>query len=85
MLYAVVSADQTDWAMRIPIVEFAINSTVSATTGFAPFKVNYSWTPTMITEIDIKDVKFHEVQQFAEQALEIIDAIHNAIIASHVI
>ena len=85
ILRAMVSADQTDWAMHIPMVEFAMNSAVSATTGFAPFEVNYGWTPTMITEIDIKDVKFRGVQQFAEQALETIDAVHDAIVASRVI
>jgi hypothetical protein len=85
ILRAVVSADQTDWAVRIPMVEFAMNSAVSATTGFAPFEVNYGWTPNMITKINIKDVKFRGVQQFAERALETIDAAHDAIIASRVI
>jgi hypothetical protein len=85
ILRSVVSANQSDWAQRIPMVEFAINSAISATTGFAPFEVNYSWNPTMITEIDIKDVRFKGVQQFAEHALETIDAIHDAIIASRII
>ena len=85
ILRSVVSADQTDWAMRIPMVEFAMNSAVSATTGFAPFEVNYGWRPNMITGIDIKDVKFKGVQQFAEHALETIDAVHDAIVASRVI
>jgi hypothetical protein len=67
------------------MVEFAMNSAVSATTGFAPFEVNYGWTPTMITEIDVKDVRFKGVQQFAEHALETIDAVHDAIVASCVI
>ena len=84
ILRSVVSADQSDWAQRIPMVEFAMNSAVSATTGFAPFEVNYGWTPTMIAEIDVKDVRFKGVQQFAEHALETIDAVHDAIVASRI-
>jgi hypothetical protein len=85
ILRSVVSANQSDWAQRIPMVEFTMNSAMSATTGFAPFEVNYGWTPTMITDIDVKDVRFKGMQQFAEHALETIDAVHDAIVASRVI
>ena len=37
----------------------------------------------MITEIDIKDVKFCGVQQFTEQALETIDAVYDAMSFRH--
>lgn len=48
ILCTLVESDQTDWLCRIPMVKFALNSSVSASTGFALFKLNYRWRPRMI-------------------------------------
>ncbi len=40
ILRAMVQPDQTDWVRKVPMVEFAINSSASSTTGFAPFELN---------------------------------------------
>ena len=40
ILHTVVSNDQRDWSDKCPMVEFAINSSVNATTGYAPFELN---------------------------------------------
>ena len=32
---------QNDWAEHCPMVEFTLNSSVSASTGYAPFELNY--------------------------------------------
>ena len=45
ILRTVVSNDQRDWSDKCPMVEFAINSSVNATTGYAPFKLNYGYMP----------------------------------------
>ena len=45
ILCTVVSNDQKDWADKCPMVDFAINSSVNATTGYTPFKVNYGYMP----------------------------------------
>ena len=37
-----ISPDQKDWAEKVPMVEFAINST-----GFAPFELTYGYMPQM--------------------------------------
>jgi Integrase zinc binding domain len=37
ILRSVVRDDQKDWVTKCPMVELALNSNVSATTGFAPF------------------------------------------------
>ena len=38
-----VSNDQRDWSDKCLMVEFAINSSVNATTGYAPFELNYRY------------------------------------------
>ena len=45
ILLTIVSNDQKDWSDKCPMVEFAINSSVNATTGYAPFKLNYGYMP----------------------------------------
>ncbi|RDX41271.1 hypothetical protein OH76DRAFT_1332651, partial [Lentinus brumalis] len=47
ILRSVVQPDQLDWCDKLPLVEFAINSSVSASTGFAPFELNYGHMPRM--------------------------------------
>ena len=48
ILRSVIQPDQSDWVDKIPIVEFAINSNISSSMGFAPFKLNYGYLPTLI-------------------------------------
>ena len=38
ILQTVIRDDQKDWAHKCPMVEFAMNSNVSSTTGFAPVR-----------------------------------------------
>ena len=45
ILRMVIKNDQKDWAAKCPMVEFALNSSVSATTGFAPFELNQGYMP----------------------------------------
>ena len=45
ILRTVVSNDQRDWSDKCPMVEFAINSSVNTTTGYAPFELNYGYMP----------------------------------------
>ena len=41
MIRQCVQPDQKDWVVKLPAVEFAINSAWSSTTGFSPFQLNY--------------------------------------------
>ena len=43
ILHTVVSNDQKDWSSKCPMVEFAINTSINATTGYAPFKLNHGY------------------------------------------
>ena len=45
ILCTVVSNDQQDWSDKCPMVEFAINSSINATTGYTPFELNYRYMP----------------------------------------
>ena len=41
MLRQCVHPNQKDWVTKLPVIEFAINSTRSASTGYAPFFLNF--------------------------------------------
>jgi len=45
ILRSMVRPDQTDWERKIPLTEFAINSSISKSTRFAPFELNYGYMP----------------------------------------
>jgi transposase InsO family protein len=51
ILRTLVRPDQRDWVHKVPLVEFAINSSISASTGFAPFELNYGYMPTFVRGI----------------------------------
>ena len=79
ILWTVVANDQNNWSSKCPMVEFAINSSINATTSFGPFKLNYGdmlWSGQHIST----DTTFKSVKQFAQQAVwDLLDA-HNAIL-----
>ena len=50
------------------MVEFALNSSVSASMGYAPFELNYRYIPQLGQCLNT-DTKFVGVRQFAEQVL----------------
>ena len=68
ILCTVVSNDQRDWSDKCPMVEFAINSSINATTGYAPFELNYGYMPRSGQHI-LTDTMFKGVKQFAQQAV----------------
>jgi hypothetical protein len=65
------------------MAEFAINSSVNATTGYAPFELNYGYMPRSGQHIST-NTSFRGVKQFAQQALwNLLDA-HDAILEHRV-
>ena len=79
-----VAPDQLNWLDKIPMVEFAINSSVSATTGYAPFEVVSGYMPEMIRRVPDALNTPPGIKAFAVQALGNIAAAHDSIIASRV-
>ena len=66
ILRMIIHDDQRDWAAKCPMVEFALNSNVSATTRFAPFKLNQRYMP-QIGMPTLFDTTFKDVKQFGLQ------------------
>ena len=65
------------------MVEFTINSSVNATTGYAPLELNYGYIPRSGQHIST-NTSFRGVKQFAQQAMwNLIDA-HDAILEHRV-
>ena len=81
VLWALVRNSQNDWAEHCPMVEFALNNSVSASTGYMPFELNYGYIPQLGQWLNT-DTKFVGVRQFMEQALWNVTAAHDAIIAA---
>ena len=53
ILRMIINDDQKNWADKCPIVEYALNSSVSATTGFAPFELNQGYIHAPDQDADI--------------------------------
>ena len=65
------------------MVEFALNSSVSTTTGFAPFEPNQGYMP-QIGMLTLFDTTFKGVKQFALQAKWDLMAAHDVIITNRI-
>src|SRR5258706_5165324 len=80
VLRSVVTHDQSDWVNRIPMAEFAINSSINDSTGFAPFELTYGAMPRIFQTT--VSTPFSGVKSFAEKALTNIAIAHDSIIAN---
>jgi len=80
VLRGVVTHDQTDWVDWLPMAEFAINSSVNDSTGFAPFDLTYGAMPHIFHKTEISP--FAGVKSFAEKALTNLAIAHDSIIAN---
>ena len=83
ILRMIINDDQKNWADKCPMVEFALNSSVSATTGFAPFELNQGYMP-QIGMLMSFDTTFKGVKQFALQVKWDLMVAYNVIIANRV-
>jgi hypothetical protein len=83
ILRAVVSNDQKNWAEKCPLVEFAMNSSISHTMGFTPFELNNGFIPAIGITGTLHS-PYKGVQAFARQARSNLMAAHDTIIEQHV-
>ena len=83
ILRMIIHDDQRDWADKCPMVEFALNSSISTTTGFIPFKLNQGYMP-WIGMPTLFDTTFKGVKQFTLQVKWDLMAAHDMIIANHI-
>ena len=83
ILRMIIHDDQRDWAAKCPMVEFVLNSSVVATTGFAPFELNQGYMPQIGRPTSF-DTTFKGVKQFTLQVKWDLMAAHDVIIANHI-
>src|ERR1700692_2109588 len=83
ILRSVVSPDQNDWVPRIPLTEFALNSSINNSSGFAPFELSYVYMPRL-TPFPTHDIKYRGVEEFAQRARANLEMAHDAIIEARV-
>ena len=79
----IINDYQKNWADKCPMVEFALNSGVSATMGFAPFKLNQRYMPQIGMPTSF-DTTFKGVKQFTLQVKWDLMVAHDAIITNRV-
>jgi hypothetical protein len=84
ILRASVRPDQRDWSAKIPMVEFALNSAISSSSGFAPFELNYGYMPSINPGFTPEPTGMPGVKQFVARALRNLADAHDAIIESRV-
>ena len=68
---------------KCPMVEFTLNSSISATTGFTLFELNQGHMPQIGMPTSF-DTTFKGVKQFTLQAKWDLMAAHNVIISNHI-
>lgn len=84
VLRTMIQPDQHDWVEKLPLTEFALNLSISSSTGFAPFKLNYGFLPTFIGGISPTDEAKPGIKRFMTHALNNLKMAHDAIVKSHV-
>ena len=57
ILRTIVSNNQKDWLGKCLMVQFAINSSVNATTGYTPFELNHGYMPLSGQHISTNTVR----------------------------
>ena len=83
VLQTLVCNDQKDWDEHCSIAEFVLNSSVSSTMGYSPFKLCSGHIP-QLGQCLSTDTQFTGVKQFAQQVLWNLMMAHNSIIKHHV-
>src|ERR1700742_2719261 len=84
IIRASIRPDQKDWVQALPMTEFAINTSISATTGLAPFEFQ-GYMPSMMKIVSLTlESTPPGVRAFALTAVGHIAQAHDAIIASRV-
>jgi hypothetical protein len=84
ILRAFVRPDQRDWTAKVPMVEFALNSAISSSSGFAPFELNYGYMPSLNPGFEPEPSTAPGIRHFVERALRNLADAHDAIIESRV-
>jgi len=66
---AAISPDQKDWVYKIPMMEFAINASISESTGFAQFELDGVYMLMMIHQLPESNTAPLGMRTFAQQGV----------------
>ena len=80
VMHMLVRPDQLDWLKHLLAVEFALNSSVCASTGYVPFKLTYGYIPQTIQSVG--ETVYTGVQDFANSACDMVIRAHDSLIAA---
>jgi RNase H-like domain found in reverse transcriptase/Integrase zinc binding domain/Reverse transcriptase (RNA-dependent DNA polymerase)/Retroviral aspartyl protease/Zinc knuckle len=84
MLRQCVHINQKDWVAKLPAIEFAINSARSASTGYAPFFLNFGRMPRSLIWNSAPSSEYPSVREFAMNKKLALMAAHDSILAARV-
>ena len=80
VLCMLIRSNQLDWPKHLAMTEFTINSSVSTSTGFVPFELTYRYLLQILQSMGKST--FSRVQDFTDNACDMVMRAHDAIIAS---
>jgi hypothetical protein len=84
ILRSMVKADQKDWVEKCPMMEFALNSSINESTGYAPFELDGGYMPSMVREYPSDAKVSPGVREFADRALQHLSDAHDSLIEARV-
>ncbi|KAF8831165.1 hypothetical protein HHX47_DHR1000004 [Lentinula edodes] len=84
MLRQCVAIDQKDWVIKLPAVEFAINSARSETTGFSPFFLNTGRMPRSFLWNAANKNEYPGIRAYAHKMKQAIMQAHDSILHARV-
>ena len=84
MLCQCISLKQTDWVLKLPAIEFAINSAHSETMGYAPFFLNNGQMPRPFLWNSAPANEFSAVRTFAQRIKDAVMTAHDSILQARV-
>ena len=84
MLRQCVHPNQKDWVAKLPAIKFAINSTRSESTGYAPFFLNSGQMSRSMIWDSNSTAEFPSVCEFTLQKKLAIMSAHNSILSARV-
>ena len=84
MLRQCISLKQKDWIYKLLIIEHAINTAQSETTGYTPFFLNYKQMPQNLLWNDSRKDEYSRVRTFAQKVKDAILQVHDVILQTRV-
>ena len=82
VMCTLVRPDQLNWPKHLPAVEFTLNSSVCASTGYMPFELTYGYIPWTIQSVG--ETIYTGVQDFAHSMRNMVTRALNALIAASI-